>query len=74
MFNTLNYINWTKQSTLTKNKERKKGRPFPVINKYPERDMLFQIGPGTVQRSGGTEEKDGNNMWQHAKINKLKLN
>ena len=51
-----------KTKYIDKDKERKKGRPFPVINKYPERDMLFQIGPGTVQRSGGTEEKDGNNM------------
>ena len=36
---------YIKQGTLTKDKERnkQKGRPFLVINKYPERDMLFQV-------------------------------
>ena len=44
---------YIKQGTLTKDKERKKqkGRPSPVINKYPERDMLFQVKPGAVTYS-----------------------
>ena len=43
-------LSYIKQGTLTKDKERKKRkwRPFPVINKYPERDMLFQVKPGAV--------------------------
>ena len=44
---------YIKQGTLTKDKERNKqiGRPYPVINKYPERDMLFQVKPGAVTYS-----------------------
>ena len=36
---------YIKQGTLTKDKERnkQKGRPFPVINKHRERDILFQV-------------------------------
>ena len=41
---------YIKQSTLTKDKERKKQKrwPFSVTNKHPERDMLFQVKPGVV--------------------------
>ena len=45
--------------TLTKDKERKKqkGRLFPVINKYPERDMLFQVRLGAVTYSEAVQQK-----------------
>ena len=44
---------YIKQGTLTKGKERnkQKGRSFPIINKYPERDMLFQVRPGAATYS-----------------------
>ena len=44
---------YIKQGTLTKDKERKKqkGRSFPIISKYPERDMLFQVRPGAATYS-----------------------
>ena len=50
---------YIKQRTLTKDKERKKqkGRSFPVINKYPERDMLFQVRPSAVTYSGAVQQK-----------------
>ena len=44
---------YIKQSTLTKDKERnkQKGPAFPVINKYPGRDMLFQVKPDVAKYS-----------------------
>ena len=54
---------YIKQGTLTKDKERKKqkGRPFPVIKKYPERDMQFQVRPGAVTYSEAVQQKK---RWQ----------
>ena len=50
---------YIKQVTLTKDKERKKQkeRPFPVINKYPERDIKFQVRPGAVTYSDAVQQK-----------------
>ena len=50
------YIN---QGALTKDKEtnKQKRRPFPVVNKYPERDMLFQVKPGAVTYSEVVQQK-----------------
>ena len=48
-----------KQGALTKDKERKKQkrRSFPVVNKYPERDMLFQVKPGAFAYSQAVQQK-----------------
>ena len=48
-----------KQGTLTKDKERnkQKRRPFPVVNKYPKRDMQFQVKPGAVTYSEAVQQK-----------------
>ena len=32
-------------------------RPFPVIKKYPERDMLFQVRPGAITCSEAVQQK-----------------
>ena len=55
---------YIKQETLTKDRERKKqkGRPFPVINKCPERDMLFQVRLGAVTYSDAVQQKK--KRWQ----------
>ena len=51
--------NYAKQSTLTNDNERRKQkwRPFPVINNYPEKDMLFQVWPGSVTYNGAVQRK-----------------
>ena len=50
---------YIKQGTLTKDNERKKqkGRSFAAINKYPERDMLFQIRPGAATYNQAVQQK-----------------
>ena len=54
---------YIKQGTLTKEKEtsKQKGQSFPVINKYPERGMLFHVRPGALtykkSRNQGTYAK-----------------
>ena len=50
---------YIKQGSLTKDNERKKqkGWPFAVINKYPERDMLFQIKPGVATYNQAVQQK-----------------
>ena len=49
---------YIKQGTLKKDKERKKkkGWPFPVINKYTERDMVFQVKPGAATYSEAVQQ------------------
>ena len=32
-------------------------RPFPVINKHPERNMLFQVRPGADTYSEAVQQK-----------------
>ena len=50
---------YMKQGTLAKDKERKKqkGRPFPLISKYRERDMVFQARPGAVIYREAVQQK-----------------
>ena len=50
---------YTKKSKLTKDKKKKKqkGRPLPVISKYPERHMLFQVRPGAARYSEAIQQK-----------------
>ena len=50
---------YIKQGTLTKDNETKKqkGRSFAAINKYPERDMLFQIRPGAATYNQAVQQK-----------------
>ena len=58
-----NKIFWTpiyiKQGKLTKDIERKKekGRSFSVINRYPERDMLFLVRPDAVTCNEAVQQK-----------------
>ena len=49
----------SRKPSYTKDKERKKqkGRPFPVINICPERDMFFQVKPGAVTYSETVQQK-----------------
>lgn len=49
---------YIKQGTLKKDKERKKkkGWPFPVINKYTERDIVFQVKPGAATYSEAVQQ------------------
>ena len=56
---TLTKPGYIKQGTLTKDKERnkEKGRPFPVINKYGERDILFQVRRVAVTYSEAVQQK-----------------
>ena len=52
-------LSYIRQGTLTKDQERKKekARPFPVINKYPERDMLFQVEPSAATYNEAVQQK-----------------
>ena len=54
---------YIKQGTLRKDRERKKTKraAIPVIKKYPERDMQFQVRPGAVTYIEAVQQKK---RWQ----------